>query len=397
MRQLRTGGRVVALLALLGLAAGCGSVPGSSAATAVKATAVKGAAATTRAAGAAATGPAGISASEVIADKEHGIVPPVKSGAFVKHADLLNGVSCAGPQCVAVGTYYYGTSGHTLVELWTGEAWRLEPVPGRPRDGGIGVTWSGGHWRIVFAPGNFGPVSCPGTDACVAVATATRTPVFATWNGTTWHTGVMHAPPPQAQELNLADVTCTSADNCVAVGDYAYGITAKPGPAYRDKTLAEQWNGHSWRLLPTANVSHNNQLTAVSCVSADDCTAVGTKARQYPLAEHWNGKTWRVEAMPTVSSIGYMELTSVSCPAAGFCVAAGDYQGQPVAQTWDGARWRITRLPQPPVDNHSARLNGISCASPATCVAVGVSGSAASYAELYSAGTWRLSITRNPL
>jgi hypothetical protein len=56
----------------------------------------------------------------------------------------------------------------------------------------------------------------------------------------------------------------------------------------------------------------------------------------------------------------------------------------------------MSQLPQPPVDNYSAQLNAVSCASPAACVAVGVSGSAASYAERYAASKWRLSATQNP-
>jgi hypothetical protein len=420
-RLLGTGGRVIALLGLLGLAAGCGSVPGSAAGDAAKDAAATRAAATahpaaagtagvgtagvgTAAAGAgakrAAGKPAGISKSQIIWDKEHGIIPPVPpGGTAVKHADLLNGVSCAGTACVAVGYYYYGASEHNLAELWTGTAWVLEPSPKAPKDpedGMLGVAWSGSHWRLVAVPDGYSAVSCPAADACVAVATTTRAPVFAAWNGSTWRTGAMHPLPAKAQEFNLAGVSCTSAANCVAVGDYSYGITARPGPSYRDDTLAELWNGRSWRLLASVNVGHNSQLTAVSCAAPDDCTAVGTTQRQDPLAEHWNGKAWRVEAMPTAGT-GYIELSGVSCPAAGFCAAAGNYQGLPVAETWNGARWRLTFLPQPPVDNHSAGLNGVSCVSPASCMAVGVGGDAGSYAERYAAGTWRLSATQNPL
>ncbi len=430
MGQLRTGSRLFALMTLLGVASACGSMTGSPAASTAKH-----AAGTARAAPGGqirrGTASPGGSASEVIADKEHGTAVGQKP-AGGKHADLLNGVSCGGTQCVAVGAWYYGVkSERTLVEMWTGKAWSLEPSPDEPSYSALGavscaptaaaasvpsaplatsetsdgcvalgtpaLAGYGSQWRAVVAPGDLTAVSCTSADACVAVGTRTaRTPVFATWNGTAWHAGAMHAVPPQAEQAAIAGVSCASADNCVAVGDYSYGITAKPSPAYRDRTLAEQWNGRAWRLLPTVNVSHSNALTAVSCVSPDDCTALA-ESQSVPLAERWNGTAWLTTPIPPGSSTGYVQLTGVSCVSAVFCVASGTQQGQPIAESWNGGEWRLTRLPLPAVDNHSAQLTGISCASTRACMAVGVDGAAASYAELYVAGRWELSATRNPL
>jgi hypothetical protein len=438
MRQLRTAGFVIGMLALAGFATACGSVPASPAfggarqAAATVGSAPAGAvpAAGSQAGSAGVTGGGVASAmsakASVVAAKEHGAGLRAKPGAAVKHAVLLNGVSCVGAQCVAVGGWYYGpANAHTLVEVWTGKGWTLEPSPGGgPQYGALGavscaagtpatparclaigtpaLAGYGSHWRVVTAPAALTAVSCTGADACLGVAgTATaHTPVFATWNGTTWRNGTMHAPPPQGTQVSvtIAGVSCASADSCVAVGNYSYPITAQPSPNFRDKTLAELWNGRSWRLLPTANVSHVNALTAVSCVSAGDCTAVGANQGQYPLAEHWNGSTWRVESMPTVSSIGYLQLTSVSCPAAHFCVAAGTYQVQAVAETWNGTKWRLTELPQPPQspDSEYAELNSVSCASTRVCVAVGDSGNPQTFADVYTGGKWRLTATRNP-
>ena len=84
-------------------------------------------------------------------------------------------------------------------------------------------------------------------------------------------------------------------------------------------------------------------------------------------------------------------------PPAGFCVAAGAYQGEPVAETWNGSKWHVVRLPLPSDDNHSAQLKGVSCLSRQACVAVGVSGNGTSYAEVYASGKWHLSATVNPV
>ncbi len=426
MRRLRTGGCVIALLGLLGLATACASAPVSPAVTGARdaATAV---AATTAPGGEAAA----IKAAAVA--KEHGAVLPAKSGS-VKYADLLDGVSCVGAQCVAVGTWYYGTaSSHALLEVWNGREWSLVPAPGGPKYSGLAavscvataataatastataaagsgiqclalgsptLAGSGSHWRVITAPSDsVTAVSCTSADACMAVGSGTGTAVvFATWNGRAWHAGKMHAPPSQAERATISGLSCVSADDCVAVGDYAYGITAQPSPALRDKTLAERWNGHSWSLLPdTVDVSHVDGFIAVSCPSADDCTAVGFNQGQDLLAEQWNGKTWRVEPMPTVSSIGYVTLGGVSCPAAGFCVAAGTYQDQAIAQIWNGKAWRITQLPEPPGGSLYTEVTSVSCASKTSCVAGGDTVPADTFAEVYAAGKWRLSATRNP-
>ena len=404
MRRLRTGGLVVALFALLGVASGCGSAPASSAVAAARANARHEPVAT----------PTGITASQVIGDKEHGIVPPIQGDTkYLKHADIFTGISCAGSQCAAVGFYYYGVSPknpeRTLAELWTGTTWRLQQspdgslaavscaAPGSCLAVGSPVTAdSAGRWRVVAKTSDMVAVSCASADACVAVGWAAATRLrYATWNGQTWRTGTMHAPPRPAEEASVGSVSCASADDCVAVGDYAYGLTAKPSPGNRDRTLAEQWNGHAWHLLPTVNVSHSNALTVVSCAAPDDCTAIGENTSA-PLAEHWNGKTWRVEPVPTVSSVGNLQLTGLSCPAAHFCVATGTYQVEAIAETWDGRKWRLTVLPMPPTMSDVIGLSGVSCASTRTCMTVG-DDAFGTFAELFEAGKWHVTATRNPL
>lgn len=385
-----TGSRVIALLACLGVATGCGSA----ATVQTSATPTTSAAAATAPAGAAAASP----------------------GPAVKHADLLFGVSCAGPQCIAVGSYYYGTAeSHTLVELWTGSAWQLEPSPDGPRYSSLQavscalaagclavgspvIAGNGRHWRIVSLASALDAVSCTGTGRCIAVGGTMLTPRYASWNGRTWRTGTMHGLPQHAQSVTVAGVSCASAASCVAVGSYSYGAEAQPSSSFREKILAEQWNGSTWRLLSAVNVSRIDQLTAVSCTAPDNCTAVGTSAQQYPLAERWNGTAWRVEPVPVPASdtVGYTQLTAVSCPSAASCVAAGTYQGQPIAESWNGRDWRLRQLPQPPEDNYSAQLNGVACARSTACLAVGVSGNGLSYAERYNGLNWRLETTQNP-
>ena len=62
----------------------------------------------------------------------------------------------------------------------------------------------------------------------------------------------------------------TAATACTAVGDYG-------NSSGNDVTLAERWNGSSWKIQPTPNPTGQaaSVLSGVSCTAATACTAVG--------------------------------------------------------------------------------------------------------------------------
>jgi hypothetical protein len=341
---------------------------------------------------------------------------PSAGTAAVKHADLLNGVSCSEGMCVAVGAYYYGTtSEQTLVERWNGSAWRLQASPNRQRYsallavscataadctavGSLIMRWNGAQWRITRPASPFDSVSCTMPDSCVAVGTTSRgVPVYGYWDGRTWVRGRMPGPPHLAQTVAVSGVSCASRDYCVAVGDYSYGAGAQPGSgSYRNRILAERWNGTAWRILPTVNVARIDQLSAVSCTSPGRCTAVGTSRQQFPLAERWNGRSWRVQRVPAAGRTGYTQLSAVSCGSARACLAVGNYQDKPIADSWDGTAWHLERMVRPS-PAALAQPTGVSCASRVTCIAVGNDlSSARTFAEIWTGVRWRLQSTANP-
>lgn len=68
-------------------------------------------------------------------------------------------------------------------------------------------------------------------------------------------------------------------------------------------TLAERWNGISWRVQPTLNPpgGENIFLTSVACSKSSACTAFGldfSGSGPFTLAERWNGRTWRIQPTP---------------------------------------------------------------------------------------------------
>lgn len=99
--------------------------------------------------------------------------------------------------------------------------------------------------------------------------------------------------------------------------------------------LAEVWDGTTWTIqaVPAPANSQGSTLVAVSCTSADSCTAVGRSQSSsvtnfgelQTLAEVWDGTTWSTPATPDPST-GQNILSGVSCGASNACMAAGQAQ-----------------------------------------------------------------------
>ena len=207
----------------------------------------------------------------------------------------------------------------------------------------------------------------------------------------------MPGPRHPAQSITLAAVSCSGPGFCLAVGDYSYGVAAMPSPTARDRTLAEQWNGSSWRVTGSVDVASWNQLSAVSCTSPRACTAVGSSASgQFALAERWEGSTWKTQHVPDVNMIGYTRLTAVSCSSDRACMAAGTYNGgiMAIAESWNGAAWQLHPMPSPPQPEPYIQPAGVSCTGPAACVAVGADGR--TLAEIWAGAHWQITPTPSP-
>ena len=164
--------------------------------------------------------------------------------------------------------------------------------------------------------------------------------------------------------------SCTSAAFCMAVGGNDVG-------SY-DQTLIEQWNGSTWTVVPSADASPtvNEYLEGVSCVTTTFCVAVGsseTGGSDRTLVETWNGTSWSIAASPDVSPTGSDELYAVSCTSASFCVAAGEtYTGsaeQTLALVWNGSTWTIQTTPDPSTTD--SYFNSVTCHSATWCIGVG--------------------------
>ena len=268
----------------------------------------------------------------------------------------LVAVSCvSAAACMAVG-FTQGGPGGTLAERWNGTRWSVVPTPSL---GGTGSALSG--------------VSCVAADACTAVGatspngTALST-VVESWDGSRW--SVVPSPNP-ATGGGLSGVSCVAADACMAVG-FSGSESGVHG------TLAESWDGTHWSVLPTPSPGNNgNFLNGVSCVSPDTCTAAGeafhNSAPTTSLIESWDGSHWSVVPSPS-PGISQTLVDGVSCAAQNACSVVGNYDTKTaitkiLVESWNGRRWSLVPTPNPGVIDHI--LNGVSCPSPAFCMAAG--------------------------
>lgn len=121
-------------------------------------------------------------------------------------------------------------------------------------------------------------------------------------------------------------------------------------------------------------------LNAVACTAPASCTAVGSytpAAGEVTLAESWNGTAWKVKPTPNPAGASSSALNGVSCAAPDACLAVGRYnygsEGQDLgvlAESWNGTSWTIQPVPLP-AGALAGDLQAVSCASATACTAVG--------------------------
>ena len=204
----------------------------------------------------------------------------------------------------------------------------------------------------------------------VLVATAalllTPTGASAAWT-------VPPTPNPQGSiSAGLNAVDCTSANSCMAVGNTSYCGGPPCVLNLTSSTLAEHWDGTSWKIVPTPDPISTTPigLNGVACPWQNFCFAVGASgsgSSSGPLIEHWDGTSWSHQPSPAVPG-GY--LRAVSCSGLLACTAIGaDGTGGTLAERWDGTGWHVQPIPDasPPPGG----LADVSCPLKRTCTAVG--------------------------
>lgn len=274
---------------------------------------------------------------------------------------------------MASGTYSdspLSADQRTVVERWNGHSWALQSTPNL---GNNGDTLEG--------------LSCTSPTSCMAVGSYTNEagfaqPLIERWNGRAWALMPIAPPPGSRYGSDLTSVSCPSATLCMAAGAYTYA-------ADHNNTLLEEWNGTSWAIVSSPSPYSTNNLLGVSCSSATFCMAVGSyqsvSGSLGTLVEEWNGRSWASVSSPSPGSSSN-DLLGVSCTSMAFCMATGAYSNTPalndqgtLVERWSGSSWSVVSSPNP--GNNGDTLDGISCPSTTSCVAVGSHASGSSFAD----------------
>jgi hypothetical protein len=387
------------------------------------------------------------------------LVALMTTGAAAASQTVLNAslgdVSCtSASSCVAVGTFLGNIPGtkafqnFTLAEAWNGSAWQVVPSPSPKLPAGgaelnsvsctsstncvaVGETltfhepggyltpyplieaWNGTSWRTEAIPklahtgAYLNGVSCTSPSRCMAVGSEgfPKKPTLFTfaesWNGTAWKFVPTPAPLTPGGTA-LSNVSCTSSASCMAVGYYGSG----PGTQV---TLAEAWDGAKWRRLTTPTPGSMGTLAGVACTATAACLSVGGHAASgvtlvnATLSEQWNGSGWQVRSSPNPGGANFAGLNSVSCTGPTACMATGGgasgegESGFTLAESWNGTSWSL--VPSPSPGSFSDELRGVSCTSPASCMAVGDfegTGNQFTLAEAWNGTRWTTVKTPHP-
>ena len=286
---------------------------------------------------------------------------PWPGSAVVTQGDLA-AISCVGPlACVAIGQQGLRSYASPLPVLGK---------PGRPLAVMVGQTAAviGGAAAPVLS--GWDALSCTSLRDCVAVADG-YAGVFDGRAGKPRRSRCQPTPTGAnrpAYQLVLSSVSCAGPNDCMAVGRYT-GVGGRWG------TLAERLVGHRWSVSPTVQPagggpSYSAELTSVSCPSAGLCVAVGDYYYDYrdkAIAEVFAHGHW---AMSHVLSPGKKTTTlvSVACQVGPACSAVGYfYPTGAIAESLRQGRWSLSTAPS----HYAVDLATISCAATGWCLAVG--------------------------
>ena len=178
------------------------------------------------------------------------------------------------------------------------------------------------------------------------------------------------------------DVSCTSANFCVAAG-------SKSLQGASDTAFSASWNGASWTQVTAP--SGWSRVSDVDCLSSTFCMLVGVNSNNFGESAVFNGST--VGAGQSI--VGVAQANGVSCISATSCIAVGSTYNSTTdyVSEWNGTSWSAVNTGLTTNVNERT-LSDIDCDSSGACVAVGADRSNNPYVSRgllmarSSAGVW---------
>ena len=191
----------------------------------------------------------------------------------------------------------------------------------------------------------------------------------------------------QGGNVGVVSVSCGSAGDCAAAGNYTNGGGHRQGFLVSEKNGV--W-GQATEVpgLGTLNQGGNASVLSVSCASAGNCAAGGAYGWPYSWAfvvseknGVW-GKAIKVPGLGALVNGRWAYVGSVSCASPGNCAAGGDYENFAPNGPFDhgfvvsqqNGRWeRAINVPGLRALNKGgdANIGSVSCGSAGNCTAGG--------------------------
>jgi hypothetical protein len=294
----------------------------------------------------------------------------------------LAAISCGSAgNCVATGTYEDSGGWSAYVAVQKGWQWgKAKQIPG------LAALNTGDYSQM-------GSASCSSAGNCVIGGTYDNGTTFQAFVATLrkWH-WVKAIEVPGIATLDdgynseLIAVSCRKAGDCSAGGDYSHSGSSESAFVVTEK------NGHWGKAsqlpgLAAINAGNSADIDVLSCGAAGNCAAGGlyrdAKGHQQAfLAVQKNGswgKAGKARGTGTLNTGGDAQVTALSCPSAGNCVAGGIYNGGSVhfklflITEHDGTWGKAATMPG--ISSHnkgtSTQVYTLSCSSAGNCSAGG--------------------------
>ena len=302
---------------------------------------------------------------------------PLPANAAANPVVILGSVACpSASSCVAAGNYgVLGGLGRALLVTGSGTSWTAveAPLPANAALNTVGSLFS---------------VACPSASSCVAAggyvdSSGNGQGLLVTGSGTSW-TAAEAPLPANAVGARLITIACPSVSSCVAAGGYT--DSSGNGQGLLVTGSGTSWTAAEVPLPANAAANPDVQLFSVACPSASFCVAAGTytdsSGGQQELLVTGSGTSWTAAEAPLPANAAANTdavLSTIACPSASSCIAAGKYTDssgneQGLLVTGTGTSWTTVEAPLPAnasANYPDAFLNTIACPSASSCVAAG--------------------------
>jgi eukaryotic-like serine/threonine-protein kinase len=240
-------------------------------------------------------------------------------------------------------------------------------------------SWSGGQ-QVDNSSNGFVSVSCPTSSFCAATDSGADAYIY---NGDSWSSSSLVGGTGGA--ANLTSVSCPAAGYCIATGDW--NVYTYSNGAWATGQVVQEQNWFTSISCPTSSFCmavdnggnvysdsngtwsspqqlNGSGLISISCATISFCAAIDSYNDAYIDV---NG-TWSNASLNSTDGDG--NLTWVSCPTSGYCLATGDND----VYTYSNSTWATGYEVQ---DNNN--FASVSCPTTSFCMAVDGGGEAYSY------------------